>query len=116
MYFAAQDRSIRPPGVQAIPFGEKIFQRPALRKKTLPLASIGSFKSFTLSPPIRSSRQIVYLVPVRLKRHARSEIRQMKPHPRHLYCYATRGVQTEEPYPRLASSRHIGPYIQFRKR
>jgi len=115
MYLAANDSAARIGRVKAIPFGQEMLQRPALRRKDVANWTVPAFQCSGWRRAMRPLTAV--LNPAFLVRagHSRPKIGQVKPCPRDGDGQRVPRVQTEKPHAGLSAARHICSDIQLRE-
>src|SRR5882757_11209055 len=116
MNLTANDAAAPVGRVKAIPLGQEMLQRPALRRKDFANRTVPAFQCCGRRPAMRPLASVVNpAFPVRAA-HSRPKIGQVKPRPRNGNSQRVPCVQAEKPYTGLAAAYDIGSDIQLRER
>src|SRR5579864_9403081 len=115
MDFTAQDLPRVVGGIEAVSLRQEVFERSALRIKYRPNRPIAAIEYPAWSATVCSPASVLDPSVPFLARHARAEIRQMKPRSRNGHRDRVRCVQAEKPHARFSIGHNVGSNIQFGK-
>src|SRR5260370_3275611 len=101
--------------IQAVAFGQEIFQCSAARGKNLANGAIPALQQSRRRPAMRPLALVMNPSIRFYATHSGSKIRQVKPRSRNGNCQRVTRIETEKPHAGFSAARHVGADVQFRK-